>query len=72
MIENGHIDCKTSVKLKATHEFSSKEDVAEILAYVRGQKVPGEIVISLPGNGGISGIIFREKERDIQAPVKIV
>jgi hypothetical protein len=68
---NGHLEFRSSLKLKSMHEFLSK-DVAEILAHVREQKVAGELVISLPGNGGISGIVFREKERDITAPVKIV
>lgn len=60
---NGHIEFRSTTKLRATNEFSSKSDVAEVLAFVREQKVPGELVISLPGNGGISGIVFREKER---------
>ena len=69
---NGHLEFRTAVKLRATHEFASKDDIAEIVAMLREQKIPGELVVSFPGNGGISGIIFREKERDIKAPVKIV
>jgi hypothetical protein len=69
---NGHIDFRSSVKLKSTHEFSSKADVEELVNFIRGEKVAGELVLSFPGNGGISGIIFREKERDIAAPVKII
>ena len=48
---------------RAVNEFSSKEEVSEVLAFVKGQRVPGELVVSLPGNGGIAGIVFREKER---------
>ena len=60
---NGGLPFRSTTKLRATNEFSSRADVAEVLAFIREQKVPGELIISLPGNGGISGIIFREKER---------
>ena len=60
---NGPLEFRSVTKLRTSNEFASKEDVAEILAYLRQQKIPGELVISFPGNGGISGIVFREKER---------
>lgn len=60
---NGHLDFRSTTKLRATNEFSSHADVAEVLEFLRAQKVPGELVVSLPGNGGVSGIVFREKER---------
>lgn len=47
---------------RAVNEFSSKADVAEVLTFVKEQKVPGELVVSLPGNGGVAAITFREKE----------
>ena len=59
---NGEPDFSRSVKLRVNDVYSSKADVLEILAFVRSQNVPGELVISLPGNGGISGIVFRGKE----------
>lgn len=68
MINNGNgsgsddLDFRRSVKLRAIDEFPSK-DVPAILAFVLEQRVPGELVISLPGNGGITGICFRGKER---------
>ena len=49
------------VQLRVINEFAPKSDVAEVLAFVREQKVPGELIISLPGNGGVSSITFREK-----------
>jgi hypothetical protein len=49
--------------VRAVNEFSSRANVAEVLTFVKGQKVPGELVVSLPGNGGISAITFREKEQ---------
>lgn len=48
---------------RAVNEFSSKSDVSEVLAFVKEQKVPGELVVSLPGNGGVTAITFREKEQ---------
>ena len=63
MTSNGNLEFRSTTKLRATHEFLSKADVAEVLEFVSEKKVPGELVISLPGNGGISGIVFREKER---------
>ena len=51
------------VQLRVINEFAPKSDVAEVLAFVREQKVPGELIISLPGNGGVSSITFREKEK---------
>lgn len=51
------------VQLRVINEFTPKSDVAEVLAFVKEQKVPGELIISLPGNGGITTIVFREKEK---------
>jgi hypothetical protein len=48
--------------MRVTNEFPSKADVASILKFYRSEKLAGELVISLPGNGGISNIEFREKE----------
>ena len=42
------------VQLRVINEFAPKSDVAEVLAFVKEQKVPGELIISLPGNGGVS------------------
>ena len=69
MTSNGHINFRKSAKVRVTNEFPSKSDVAEVLTFVREQKVPGELVISLPGNGGISGIVFREKESEMAAEI---
>jgi hypothetical protein len=48
---------------RAVNEFGSKDDVVEVLAFVKAQRVAGELVVSLPGNGGVAAIVFREKER---------
>lgn len=49
--------------VRAVNEFSSRANVADVLAFVKEQKVPGELVVSLPGNGGVTAITFREKEQ---------
>ena len=56
---------RKTAKIRATNQFSSKADVAEVLDFVKEQKVPGELVVSLPGNGGVTSIEFREKEKTL-------
>lgn len=51
------------VQLRVINEFAPKSDVAEVLAFVKSQRVPGELIISLPGNGGVAAMVFREKEK---------
>ena len=46
--------------------FNSKEDIAEVLTFVKEQKVPGELIVSLPGNGGVTAITFKGKEQSIE------
>lgn len=59
------MDFKKKGFVRAVNEFTPKADVAEVLAYAKAQKVPGELVVSLPGNGGVTSIVFREKEHPI-------
>ena len=61
------MDFKKKGFARAVNEFPSKADVAEVLTFVKGQRVPGELVVSLPGNGGVAAIVFREKEHLIDA-----
>jgi len=51
------------VYLRVINDFPPKSDVSEVLAFVRKQRVPGELVVSLPGNGGVAAISFKEKEK---------
>jgi hypothetical protein len=55
-------DFKKKGFIRAVNEFSPKSDVAEVLAFVKEQRVPGELRIVLPGNGGVSSVVFLEKE----------
>lgn len=54
---------RTNIHSRAVNTFPPKSDVAEVLEMLREQRVPGELVISLPGNGGVSGVVFRGKEK---------
>lgn len=65
------MDFKKKGFARAVNEFPPKADVAEVLAFVRSQRVPGELVISLPGNGGIAAIAFREKEQLVDVAQQI-
>jgi hypothetical protein len=57
------MDFKKKAYARAVNEFPPKADVAEVLAFVKSQRIPGELVVSLPGNGGVASIAFREKEK---------
>jgi len=45
--------------LQAHDTFSPKEDLAELDTFIRSQKVPGELTISYPGNGGRTSVVFK-------------
>jgi hypothetical protein len=43
--------------------FPPGSDIVEVMIAVRKAKVPGELRIGIPGNGGINFIEFLEKEK---------
>lgn len=47
--------------IQAHDTFSPKEDLAELDTFIRSQKVPGELTISYPGNGGRTSVVFKGK-----------
>lgn len=47
--------------VQARDEFKPKDDLSEIDTFIRSQKVPGELVVSYPGNGGRTSVIFNGK-----------
>lgn len=53
--------------IRASNRFSSKADIGEVLEFVKAQKVPGVLVVTLPGNGGVTSIEFLEKEKTLAA-----
>jgi hypothetical protein len=57
------VDFERKVAVQARDSFSSKDDLNEVDTFIRDQKVPGELIVSYPGNGGRSSVIFRSKEQ---------
>jgi hypothetical protein len=49
------------VTVQVQDNFPAKSDLAEVDADIREQRVPGELVISYPGNGGRSAVVFKGK-----------
>ena len=43
--------------------FPPGSDVEKVLSVVKHAKVPGELRIGIPGNGGVNFIEFLEKEK---------
>lgn len=48
--------------VRGRSQFNPKDDIREIVEFIRQQRVPGEVRITLPGNGGITSVMFFEKE----------
>jgi hypothetical protein len=49
------------VQVQVQDIFPAKSDLEEIDSDVRSQRVPGELIISYPGNGGRSAVVFKGK-----------
>lgn len=47
--------------IQAHDTFSPRDDLAAVDAFIRAQRVPGELVVSYPGNGGRTSVVFRGK-----------
>lgn len=60
------MDFKKKGFARAVNEFSPKSDVASVVEFVKEQRVPGELRIVLPGNGGVASIAFYEKEHPVE------
>ena len=52
---------KRKAIVQAKDEFNQKDDLGEIDTFIRSQKVPGELVVSYPGNGGRTSVVFNGK-----------
>ena len=49
--------------VQAHDTFPPKSDLAEVDAFIREQRVPGELVVTYPGNSGRSSVIFNGKKQ---------
>ena len=54
-------DFERKVQLQVQDNFPAKSDLVEVDTDIREQKVPGELIISYPGNGGRSAVVFKGK-----------
>jgi hypothetical protein len=43
--------------------FPANADIVEVIRTVKESKVPGELRVGLPGNGGVNFIEFVDKEK---------
>jgi len=41
-------------------------DVADVVDFCRTAKIPGKVTISLPGNGGVTSVVFEGKEEEVK------
>lgn len=57
------MEFQKKIHVRAVNTFPPDADISEVLNFVKAQRIPGEIVISLPGNNGVSAVIFRESEK---------
>lgn len=55
-------DFSRKVRMVVRDNFPPKSDIAEVVNFVKSQKVPGQLIVSLPGNGGVTAITFVGKE----------
>ena len=55
------MEFERKVTVQVQDSFPAKVDLAEIDSGIREQRVPGELVVSYPGNGGRSAVVFKGK-----------
>lgn len=60
------------VTVQAMDSFPAKADLTEIDRFIREQKVPGELVISYPGNDGRTSIVFKSRAQVHAGEIKKV
>lgn len=41
-------------------------DVADVVEFCRDSKLPGKVTVVLPGNGGVTSVVFEGKEEETQ------
>jgi hypothetical protein len=63
-----NFDRKATVQ--ALDSFPVNANLAEVDKFIREQKVPGELVVSYPGNAGRNSVIFKGKPRVLEAEVQ--
>ena len=61
------MEFEKKVLLRTRNRFAVGQPIADIVKFVREQKIAGELTIVFPGNGGIAAVDFVEKQRVIDA-----
>lgn len=61
------MDFEKKVLLRVRNSFPPKSNIAEVFAAVLEQRIPGELHVVVPGNGGVTAMFFIEKERILDA-----
>lgn len=58
---------KTFVHSRTSFPGAKKaEEVAEVVSFCQSSKIPGKLSITLPGNGGITSVVFEGKDDPVQ------
>ena len=57
------MEFERKVNVQAVDSFPVKADLSEVDLFIRQQRVPGELIISYPGNAGRSSVIFKGKQQ---------
>ena len=58
--------------VQAHDTFSPKIDLAELDAEIRSQRAMGELVISYPGNGGRTSVVFKGKPATHRGEIELI
>ena len=66
------LDFERKVTVQAHDTFVPCADLGELSAMIREQKIPGQLIVSYPGNGGIDSVVFHGKAVKHQGEVKEV
>ena len=41
-------------------------DVADVVDFCKASKLPGKVTVTLPGNGGVTSVVFEGKEQETE------
>ena len=57
------MEFKRKAVVQALDSFPSNSDPSAVDAFVRSQRVAGDLVITYPGNGGRTSIVFKNRPK---------
>lgn len=64
------IDFEKKALVQARNTYAPNVNLELVKRDILEQKVPGELRVNFPGNGGVTSIVFMEKQRvlDVEPP----